>query len=71
MAGEVTHFYTAEMITGARQPAEAEMLQPVQGLFEAAGADYTARIVPGEPAETIGRYAPERGCTGIAMGTRG
>jgi nucleotide-binding universal stress UspA family protein len=71
MAGEVTHFYTAEMITGARQAAGAEVLHPVRALLEAEGIGYTEQIVLGEPAETIARYAAERGCTSIVMGTRG
>jgi nucleotide-binding universal stress UspA family protein len=71
MAGEVTHFYTAEMITSARQAAGAEVLHPVRALLGAEGIGCTAQIVLGETAETIARYATERGCTGIVMGTRG
>ena len=70
-AGEVTHFHTAEMIMDARQAAGAEVLRPVQRLLEAKGVAYTARIVVGETAETIARYAAEKGCTSIVMGTRG
>jgi nucleotide-binding universal stress UspA family protein len=71
MAGEITHFYTAEMITGARQAAGAEVLHTVRALLEAEGIGCTAQIVLGEPAETIARYAAEQGCTSIVMCTRG
>jgi nucleotide-binding universal stress UspA family protein len=70
-AGEVTHFHTTEMIMSARQAAGAEVLRSVQRLLEANGVAYTARIVLGEAAETIARFAAEKGCTSIVMGTRG
>jgi len=70
-AGEVTHFHTAEMIMASRQAAGAEVLRPVQRLLEAKGVGHTARIVLGETAEAIARYAAENGCTSIVMGTRG
>jgi nucleotide-binding universal stress UspA family protein len=40
-------------------------------MLEAHGIDYTAQVLLGEVAENIVRYAAERGCSSILMGTRG
>ena len=36
-----------------------------------AGTPHEFLLAEGEPAETIGRIAEERGCVGVVMGTRG
>jgi len=61
----------AEMMVRARRNAGEEVLRPVRALLAAQGIDCTAQVLLGDPAETIARYAAERGCTSIVMGTRG
>lgn len=39
--------------------------------LDAAGVKYTHHIAVGDPAETIARFAKEKGCDEILMGTRG
>jgi nucleotide-binding universal stress UspA family protein len=40
-------------------------------LGKLAGTPHDFLLAYGEPAETIGRVAEEKGCTGVVMGTRG
>lgn len=69
MAGEISHFLSVDSIMRARQAAGEQILQPVQAVLDAGNRNYTARVLMGKPAETIVRYAMDRGCDSIVMGT--
>jgi len=47
------------------------VLRDAQDALRTAGIPYTARVVPGKPAEKIVEAAEEGNCTRIVMGTRG
>ena len=67
----VVLFPTVRMMAKARQSAGEDVLRPVRAMLEEHGIDYTAQVVLGDVAESIVRYAVERGCSSILMGTRG
>jgi nucleotide-binding universal stress UspA family protein len=46
-------------------------LRAAQDALRSAGIRYTARVVPGSPAEKIVEAAEEGNCARIVMGTRG
>lgn len=46
-------------------------LKPARAKLDAAGIKYVFHIGVGDAAETIARYAQEKGCDQIVMGTRG
>ncbi|MGE0558775.1 MAG: universal stress protein [Burkholderiales bacterium] len=46
-------------------------LQPARAKLDAAGVKYVFHIGVGDAAETIVKYATEKGCDQIVMGTRG
>lgn len=71
MANSVVLFPTVEMMVKARQTAGEEILRPVRALLDAYGIDCTAQVLLGDAAETIVRYAAQRGCNHILMRTRG
>jgi nucleotide-binding universal stress UspA family protein len=68
--GEISHFQTASMISAARHAAGEEVLRPLAALLEAEGIDHVCRVVLGEPALCIARYAASEACTSIVMSTR-
>lgn len=51
--------------------AGREVAAPVCALLEKAALPYELHVVSGDPAEAIVRFARERGCGMIVMGTRG
>lgn len=59
---------------GAKQHHEEEgraALRTATQKLDAAGVKYTCHITVGEPAEMIARFAKEKNCDEIVMGSRG
>jgi nucleotide-binding universal stress UspA family protein len=48
-----------------------DLLKPAREAAKAAGVNFTTEIVIGDVASAIARYAEEKGCDAIVMGTRG
>jgi nucleotide-binding universal stress UspA family protein len=71
VAGKLAHVLPTEMIAELRRVAGEKVLRPARASLNANGIDCTARVLLGDPAETIVDYAACQGCTSIVMGTKG
>ncbi len=71
MAGDVNFFMSAKMIADNRRAAGERALRVAKRLLDANDIQHTSEIVFGKPADAIVRYAAQRGCTKIVMGTKG
>jgi nucleotide-binding universal stress UspA family protein len=71
MAGDVNFFMSAKMVADMRRAAGERALRAARNLLDANHIEHTSEVVFGKPVDAIVRYAAERGCTKIVMGTRG
>jgi nucleotide-binding universal stress UspA family protein len=69
--GDVGMFINAEQIRNFHQEEGLKVLVPFRAQLDAAGVDYEYHIGVGNPAEIIDRYAREKACDEIVMGTSG
>lgn len=68
---EVRRVLTAEEIAALQLSEGDDILQAARQRLDAAGIPCTAKVLVGEIAPTIARYAEEIGCAKIIMGSRG
>jgi nucleotide-binding universal stress UspA family protein len=71
MAGDVNFFMSAKMIADRRRAAGERVLRAAETLLDANHIQHTSEVVFGKPVDAIVRYAAERACTKIVMGTKG
>jgi nucleotide-binding universal stress UspA family protein len=71
MAGDVNFFTSAKMVADKRRAAGERALRTARRMLDANHIEHTSEVVFGKPVEAIVRYAAERGCTKIVMGTKG
>ena len=70
MSGDVNFFMSARMVADMRRAAGERALRRARSLLAANHIEHTSDVVFGEPVDAIVRYAAERGCTKIVMGTK-
>lgn len=70
-SGVVRMFLSASDLKGYYQEEGDKVLVAAREIMEQAGVAFQAEVRVGELGETIARYAREKGCGLIAMGTRG
>lgn len=71
VSGNVRMFISNEQLNEYYQEEGLKALKPARDKLDAAGLKYVFHIGLGDPAEVIARYAREKGCDQIFMGTRG
>lgn len=71
LSGNVTRFFTAEMIESYYQEEGDQALLSARQVLDEAGIEYQARVLVGPLAQTIIGYAEDENCDHIVMGTRG
>lgn len=71
VSGNVTRFFTAEMIESYYQEEGEKALVSAQQVLDDAGIKYQAKVIVGPLAQTIIRYVEDENCDHIFMGTRG
>lgn len=71
VSGNVRMFISHEQLNEYYQEEGLKALKPARDKLDAAGLKYVFHIGLGDPAEVIARYAREKGCDQIFMGTRG
>ena len=69
--GDVNMFIDHDEIRRYHHDQGLEALHPARKLLDQAGVKYTFHISLGNPAEVIARYAAEKHCDQIIMGTHG
>ena len=68
----VTNFVSGEQIESYHREEGEKALAPARAKLDAAGIKYEAHITVGEePGEVIARFAEEKKCGQLVMGTRG
>jgi nucleotide-binding universal stress UspA family protein len=70
-SGVVRMFLTPGNLKGYYEEEAEKVLAVAREELRKAGVSFTAELRVGEMGETIARYAREKGCGLIAMGTRG
>jgi nucleotide-binding universal stress UspA family protein len=70
-SGHARMFVSHEELDAYYREEGLTALKEVREQLDAAGVDYTYHIVPGHVADTIARFADERGIDKIIMGTHG
>jgi nucleotide-binding universal stress UspA family protein len=70
-SGVVRMFLTPGNIKGFYEEEGEKVLAAARAELKKAGVPFTAEMRIGEMGDTIARYAREKGCGLIAMGTRG
>jgi nucleotide-binding universal stress UspA family protein len=68
-ARELWHFLESDHIVEDRVAQGEAQLRPARELLEARGFDCVSKVLIGEPAEVILRYARDNHCDAIVMGT--
>lgn len=71
LSGNVTRFFTAEMIESYYNEEGEKTLVSARKLLDEAGIDYQEKILVGHIAQAITQYVEEEDCDHIFMGTRG
>lgn len=69
--GSVSTFVNADQIKQYHHDEGMKVLAGARKLLDDAGVPYECHLFVGEPAEVIARFAKERGCDQIVIGTRG
>ena len=69
--GSVSSFVDAGQIKKYHLEEGEKVLAPARAILDQAKANYKAELFVGDPAEVITRFAKERGCDEIVIGTRG
>lgn len=70
-SGVVRMFLSPADLKGYYQEEGEKVLSAAREIMEQAGVTFQSEVRVGELGETISRYAREKGCGLIAMGTRG
>lgn len=70
-SGEISLYVSVDLINEYRQEQAKLALKPAEKLLDATQVRYTSHIALGRAAETIARYAKEKHCNVIVMGSRG
>ncbi len=70
-SGNVRQFFSHEQINDYYRDEGMAALKAVRELLDAAGVPYSYHIGVGDVGETIAKYAREKQCQQIVMGTRG
>lgn len=71
LSGNVTRFFTAEMIESYYQEEGEKALVEARKMLSDAGIDYQEKVLVGHIAQAIIQYVEDEGCDHIVMGTRG
>lgn len=71
LSGNVTRFFTEDMIESYYQEEGEKALVSARQVLNDAGIDFHEKILVGPTAQTIIEYAEEQDCDHIVMGTRG
>jgi nucleotide-binding universal stress UspA family protein len=71
VSGNVTMFISQDQLNDYYQEEGLKALEPARAKLDGAQVPYQHHILVGDPAEMIARFARERGCDQILMGTRG
>ncbi|GIX27186.1 universal stress protein [Pelomicrobium sp. G1] len=71
VSGNVTMFISQDQLNDYYQEEGLKALEPARAKLDGAQVPYKHHILVGDPAEMIARFARERGCDQILMGTRG
>lgn len=69
--GEIAVYLPEEKARELQRRRSEDILKPAGEVAKAAGVKFTTEILIGDVASTIARYADEKGCDAIVMGTRG
>lgn len=69
--GHASSFFSAEALTGYHRDEGLAALASARRMLDAAGVPYAHHIAVGHVADTIVRYAQERGFDRIVMGSHG
>lgn len=69
--GEVAVYMPEDKAKEAQRQHSEEILRPAVEAAQAAGVTFVSEILVGNVPKTIVRYAEEKGCDSIVMGTRG
>jgi len=70
-SGNVRMFVSQDEIKRFQLEEGESALRSARTVFENAGVAYSAQVKIGDEPESIARYATERGCDLVVMGTRG
>lgn len=71
LSGNVTRFFTAEMIESYYEEEGDQALVSARQILDESGIEYQARVIVGPLAQTIIGYTEDENCDHIVMGTRG
>ena len=71
ISGNVTRFFTTEMIESYYQEEGEKALVSARQELNHAGVDFQEHVIVGPIAQTIVRYTEDKDCDHIFMGTRG
>lgn len=71
LPGDVGMFVGGETVRKYHQDEGAKVLASARARLDAAKTPYAWQVSVGDPGEMIARYAKEKGCDEICMGTRG
>lgn len=71
LSGNVTRFFTAEMIDSYYQEEGEKALASAKQVLDEAGIEYQEKVLIGQVAPTIISYTEDENCDHIFMGTRG
>ncbi len=71
LSGNVTRFFTADMIESYYQEEGEKALVSARQALDEAGIDYQEKVLIGNVAQAIIQYAEDEDCDHIYMGTRG
>lgn len=71
LPGAVSMFVGGDAMRKYHQDEGAKVLAPARERLDAAKTPYVWHVSVGDPGEMIARYAKEKGCDEICMGTRG
>jgi nucleotide-binding universal stress UspA family protein len=69
--GEVAVHMTEEKATALQRRHSEDILRAATELARAAGVPFTSEVLIGDVSRELAKYADEKGCEGIVMGTRG
>ena len=69
--GEIAIYLSEEKARELQRRHSEDILRPAIEAAEAAGVSYVSDILIGDVPTVLVRYAEEKGCDGIVMGTRG
>jgi nucleotide-binding universal stress UspA family protein len=71
LLGGVSTFVSAAQIKDLHQEEGMKALEQARSMLDSQKVPYEYHVFVGEPAETVTRYAAEKGCDEIIIGTRG